>query len=413
MKKVTFFAFFMVWFAILNMPGTHAQDSVSIKAYREVLERIDSANYTRIPNKDFDRVLTYQVNNSINSKLTFWLTITGAIVAIIGGLALYSAKRFVSDNIREVIQEKIGTLQRELFNKNDEQIKGIQEKISTVQRELYNKNDEQIKGIRQELQKDLERVNGEIKIMNQTSLSTQKFIYGEEFEKIKAEVDANAPRDQIYNRLKTLLNEIEKIGYREILPNVVDELIAACYILRKYKDIDLLIEAYGFKDEELLGNSYFTAGLVGLNNYNLYSSAAGRSSAIRFMDKSLELTPGYGTAQAVKLEIFMMDYERATSEKDKQKAKDEAIRVLAEVNTSIFSPWETIERLNGDRKVKSFVKFVNLLYELFPGEMAIMEEKALQGREINQEATQGSDKEKLSELLNKYITSAGKGGPES
>ena len=376
---------------LLIAAESNAQDSMDIRAYREVLERMDSAYYTRIPNKDFDRILTYEVNNAVNDKLTFWLTITGAVVAIISGLGLYSAKKFVTDSIRLAIEEKMGSVQKELFDVNSEQIKEI----------------------RAELQKDLDRVNGEIKVMNQAGISTQKFIYGEELEKIKGEVDRNAPRDQVYGRLKTLLNEIERIGYKDILPNVVDELIAVCYSLRKYQELEDLIELYGFKDPELLGNSYFTASLVGLNNYNLYSSAPGRNAALKFLDKTLEVTPGYGTAQAVKLEIFMMDFERAASEPEKQKAKEDARRVLTEINTSIFSPQETIARLDGDKKIKSFVKFVNLLYELFPKEMVVMEEKAHQGNEISQEAIKGMDKDKLADLLNSYITSIqGKTTPE-
>lgn len=366
----------------LNSVAQETQvDSAQVE---KLIRSLDEKNYTRIPNKDFDDIMTYKISNGISEKLTFWLAVLLGLITIIGGLVLYTSKKFIAETIRNQIEDKFKLIENNLSKLNEEQIKGIKEQIVT----------------------DLKRIDSEIERMNHTSLSTQKFIFGEEFEKIRG-LDDTLHGKQKYDRLKNLLAEIEKIGYNELLSNVINELALICYNLRYDREIIQIIDKYSADDRlELPSSVYIIAGLVGFNNYSQFSALSGKSDALKYLNKALEITPGFGSAQALKLEIAMMDYEKAATESEKDEAINTAAKIINEINNSWITPSETIARLNLDREAAGTRAYVEKLYSLFPAEMAVMEDKAYQTNELAQSTKDlknlsEDDISKLNSLLTK------------
>src|SRR5947208_14857087 len=121
MRKRFTFCFFILS-CTLNV---HAQqnNNDSLRAKIDTLEKkLDENNYTRIPKKDFDNILTEKVNKQVSEELQGiikWISIiTGLIAVILSFLAKYyfndiirkelaSTSQKLEDNIKTSIDKRL------------------------------------------------------------------------------------------------------------------------------------------------------------------------------------------------------------------------------------------------------------------------------------------------------------------
>ena len=132
------------------------------------------------------------------------------------------------------------------------------------------------------------------------------------------------------------------------------------------------------------GNTYINGALTALNDYNNYNSLNQRHKCIEYLDKSLELTQGYGEALGLKLEVFMMDFLRTKDAEKKQESRSNALKVIDGImNSESMAPaYETLSRLERDVQNRGFNKYVAALFKELPNEMEALMNYANEGAKL-------------------------------
>lgn len=312
-----------------------SNDSTTEKL-KQLEAKLDDKYYTRIPNKDFENIIDIKISKQVNDKFTFWFSIIGIVLTFLGGISVFAAKKYVSD---EVAKRVLG------------EIENARAKLKTeIDNELSN----------------LKRFQDESK----------KFIYSVELERIRSEQKIN-PRAENVTELNKLLLKSNEISEDDLVPHIVDELVRIYYYGRQVKEIDELIKKHD--KYPLLSPTWVNAALCFIDEYEAYGSKQKFEQSISFLDKALSITPGYGEAQGLKLLTFVISYDKAISDDNRTKISKEILNLFNEVNTSLpLCAYETINRIRRDKSSALFSKYVDNLYTMFAMQMSEMETRANQ-----------------------------------
>ncbi|MBI1938634.1 MAG: hypothetical protein HYS25_10995 [Ignavibacteriales bacterium] len=346
MKTILMLLIFL--FSFLTLPNINSQTRDAIAENKsastdstieklKVLEaKLDDKFYTRVPNKDFENIIDIKISKQVNDKFTFWFSIIGIVLTFLGGISVFAAKKYVSD---EVTKRVIG------------EIENARAKLkSEIDNELSN----------------LKRFQDESK----------KFIYSVELERIKSEQKIN-PRAENVTELNKLLLKSNEISDDDLVPYIIDELVRIYYYGRQVKEIDELIKNY--EKYPLLSPTWVNAALCFIDEYEAYGSKQKFEQSISFLDKALSITPGYGEAQGLKLLTFVINHDKAISDDDRMKISKEILNLFNEINTSLpLCAYETMGRIRRDKSSALFSKYVDKLYTISPIQMSEMETKANQ-----------------------------------
>ena len=360
--------------------SSYCQDVDSAKVDYESLidikvkEAIDKNEYVRIPIKDFEEIVENKISISVNDRIN---TMIGFIVAIIGILSALSIIQ--SNRSRNILKEQVlANITAELNAKNTETREFFENLINSRLQDIEKKFNDKIEV---EFKSNIENIKSVQTQLQQSKVQIEKaedYLINIEFEDLQKQVKAEKyTYDLTLERLTNLLQNAEDKNKDKLIPQIVNLLTYIFYDYKKYNEVTELIDKYEGK-AKLISTSYINAALTAISDYHNFNSISQRDKAIDYLNKSLELTRGFGQAQALKLEIFMMDYLRSEQDSQKDEALNDVKIVLNEIlkSESNAPSYETIGRLKTDTTIESYKLLVDKLYELFPDDLKMMHEKS-------------------------------------
>ena len=306
-----------------------------IKSLKEQLKNLDEKNYIRIPNKDFENIISSKAVNIIDAKLEnklgnieLLVGFSATIILAIIGFAFNQALT----NVRSKIQIDV---MEELTEKLNKKLKDVEESFVAEKEQVFHLTE--FKALKE----------------NNTNYMDKTF----------SEMQSQ--------KLEELLDKVIKTSDRfTLIPQIVDELVYIYYLNFKTNDIDRLLTEHE-SDYTFKGPTWVNGALAYTHDYLSYGENFSREQCLRYIEKALIVVPGYGEALALKLYIFMKDYDQAISEEEKAKALDACKSQQKNIiNSPGFSAKETLRRIDKDRKI--WGKYIDELEQAFPEKMKEM-----------------------------------------
>ena len=178
---------------------------------------------------------------------------------------------------------------------------------------------------------------------------------------------------QALDKAKVNFEKSAEIGEKTLAAKYLD-LIASCnFYLKKDADNDILFKKYE-NEYDFSYLSYANMAIVYYDKYELNGGNAMRDFALKYAEKSLQKLPNYGTAQAIKLLVYAIDYKNLNDLNLKEQSKIHAKNVFSEIlfGNSLVSSYETYSYLYKiiSNPHSPFNQYIHILTELFPMEWA-------------------------------------------
>jgi hypothetical protein len=195
----------------------------------------------------------------------------------------------------------------------------------------------------------------------------------------KAKTD-NYRAEIIKANLEELLNNSSAAISKTVKMDLADALMKYHYYSihsDKYTQIKDVIARFDKENIKLKAETYATAALCFLNSYEYYGRKSDRDACLESCERSVDVLRDYGTAYAVKMETFMVDYEKATTENEKAVALVDINKVFKEIenNKSDYLCKEFLTRLDIDKG--AFLKpYIDKLEYEFANEISRIAERA-------------------------------------
>lgn len=363
---------------IIFSTALHAQDSTSLSIMKQKVDslqkRMDDGNYVRIPKQDFEKILNTAVADQVSSSIKGWIGFLATLIGLVGIFIAAYFKNQIKTQVDDSLKNQLGDINARIDRlnekekyENDRQDKKLAELTERIDNLLANQTS---------------FVNDSTSIIDKKIKGILSFAWDDIADaKIKVAKEKNYPADLIPEIQSFLENkDIEIRNEKKIF--LIDSLMRCYYNNYKetederYKKMIVLLRKYE-TDLELLPETYASAAIALANNYEKYGVKADRDTCMESCDKSLNRLKDYGTPYALKLEVLMTDYKKAYDDKEKQEIVESIKRTFnaIENNNSKFLCMEIIERLNADRAVLRFKKYIDKLEEMFADELAIMRER--------------------------------------
>jgi hypothetical protein len=316
---------------------THAQQSIndSLQYRIDTLEKkLKESNYTRIPNKDFDNLLSQKVDEQVSEEIQGiikWISIIAGLIAVI---LSFLAKYYFNDIIRKELASTSLKLEENIRTSIDKRL------VDTV---------------------------GVIWEDGASNL-------------IRKAKELNYQDESIINSISHFL-ETENLKLdEEVKLNLIAALVK-CYFYSQKKDkIERLIQIISKYENEkikLRPETYADAAIVFCDNYEFYGTGNYLTAAIDYCDKSISTLPDYGTPYAVKFEVFMINYKKAYDNTESANALENVRKLFKAIanNKSDVVCAETIVRFFGDKKVY-LKEYLEEVEKQFPQEIKEMKQRA-------------------------------------
>lgn len=331
MKKVIILCLFTTCF--LN--HSFSQNNIdSLNAKIDSLEkRLNNENYTRIPNKDFDNVLSERVNEEVSDQIDNvkkWIAIIeGLIILCLGFLAKYYFK--------DLVQKELNTTSEKLeANIKDFIDKRLTESIGVIWEDVASNF----------LSKAKELNYQDESIINSIShfLETENLKVNDD---IKSELITALVRSYFYSAKK---DKVERL----------------MQIITKYENEKIKIKP----------ETYADAAIVFCDNYEYFGTQNFYNSSVEYADKSINALPDYGVAYAIKFELYLISYKKAGDDAtEKATALDNVKKLFRAVsnNKSDVVCAEAIVRFEDDTYLKDYLDELN---KQFASEMKEMTQRA-------------------------------------
>jgi hypothetical protein len=345
----------------------HAQQNVPAVEQRldSIENKLKESNYVRVPQKDFDEILDAKVSRAAKDEVQGWVWIIVTFFGALMTLLTFWLNRKMKDEVAEKI---------ELKSKNIEQ---SIETISKGQLEIIKK----------------------VSILDEKVANTMDMFWDEmalmilDKARDKKNLDAEFEK-KIHHFLK--YEHVTLSEQRQI--QLIDALMRSYYYSAdedsKYKKMVKLIREYENKFN-LEPQTYANAAIAHSNIYELYGHESDRNNSLDNCEKSILRKKDYGIPYTVKMEIFLIDHEKAID----QLKKNEAIQNLKQTfksienNQSNIIAVEVIERMNIDRSIDYLKPYYNKLEQLFPFELNKIRLRAVEYYLKNYAITAANDKE--------------------
>lgn len=199
-----------------------------------------------------------------------------------------------------------------------------------------------------------------------------RFILNSQLEEIRKQDPADKENNEVHKlfleKIKQKIDDVIATEDQALITEYLDYLIRLNFWLRDYKEITSIVKKYG-KDYPLSSLTWANVAIANMDLYELYGAKEYENASIETCEKALDATPGYGVAQAVKLIIGIIDYDKAKSQEEKDIQQKTIMKILREVNSGSLTTtsYETFEYF--DRVGERFKKYVDRLFKIFPEEM--------------------------------------------
>ncbi len=354
-----------------NKDSLHSVEKELIES--KVQEVIERNNYVRVPVKEFEESIDHKISNALDKRLS---TLVGFLVAVIGILSTLSIIQ--SNRSKNLLKEQFLIQIEKETNKKIGELRDFYERL--IESRLKELEKQLLEKFELKLKNGLENVDNVEKQLQQSNSQMNRaegYMLNLELENLREKIMSRKyTYEMTLQRAKDFLKTAEDKNKNELLPEIINLLTYVYYDYRKYNEVTNLLDKYEGK-VKLISTSYINAALTAISDYHNYNSFSQRERALDYLNKSLELTQGYGQAQGLKLEIFMMDYLRAEDENVKTEAIENANYVINDIlkSESNAPASETINRLNADVGFQPYKKYVDLLYELFPDDLKLIHKK--------------------------------------
>ncbi|WP_299550426.1 hypothetical protein [Seonamhaeicola sp.] len=381
MKKRMLLVLFIV---TIPLSVLFPQDTTRVELRSDLknqIEEIIDDSYIRIPKKDFDTMIENRLSNLVNSKINALIGITVGLITL---LSLFSIFQF---NKSRVSNEKLIEAQVNIAAK--ESILDIQsfykDNIESKLAEIEKRLTQNIDLLKKDNESSLTQIHEQIEKAKTQVKKAEDYLTNLEIESLTnliiTEKKYQLPED--LNRAQNILNDIEASENKFQIPTVVNLLSYIYYDQKQYNEVNDLISTYE-KDFKLKSNTYINGALTALNDYHNYNSLNQRHKCIEYLDKSLELTQGYGEALGLKLEVYMMDFLRADDDAVKQASKSSALKVIDGIlhSENRAPSYETLSRLERDAQNASYNKYVITLFTEFPEKMDALLKEANEAADL-------------------------------
>ena len=177
----------------------------------------------------------------------------------------------------------------------------------------------------------------------------------------------------VFLKLKNLLWEAKEVlKNKEFLQEQLDQIINDLYAANQFDSIQDLRAKF----EDYFEFSPWSWANIAIANMSLYrwdNMPEYREYCLQACDQSTKRLPNYGTARAVILMVQMIDASR-----NKQIDRDGVKNLIIELNSGddTLVSKETYNYLMRCQELKGWKKYIDLLFELYPSEMAAMKNRS-------------------------------------
>lgn len=331
MKKVIFFCLL----ATCCFNYSFSQGNIdSLNAKIDSLERkLNNENYTRIPNKDFDNILSQKVNEEVSDQIDNvkkWIAIIEGLIVLCLG---FFAKYYFKDMVQKELKETSAKLEASI---NDLIDKRLTESIGIIWDDVAS---------------------------NLLSKAKQ----------------SNYQDDSIINSISHFL-ETENLKVSDDLKSELITALVRSYFYSAKKDkverLMQIITKYENEKIKIKPETYADAAIVFCDNYEYFGTQNFYNSSVEYADKSINALPDYGVAYAIKFEVFLISYKKAGDDAtEKANALDNIKRLFRSIsnNKSDVVCAEAIVRFEDDTYLKDYLGELN---KQFTNEMKEMNQRA-------------------------------------
>jgi len=363
---------------------TNSQNKSTIDSLQRKIEKLEKfledKNYTRVPNNEFDKSLEYIVSQKVSGSILYWIGGLGAILAFAGYSLINSMKNSLKADADKIIKDNSNETSKnlkDLKKELDEEIK-IQNEKSVDENK---RQDENIKTLNEQVRSNLLALNDyrddTIKSIDEKFNSALESLWDDIADsKYNRAKELNFTGENLINELKSFL-ENKTISLSKVkIVALVDALMRCYYSEKKYKEMIELLRKYE-NNYELLPESYANAAIALNDSYKRSGSEADLKTCIECCDKSIEKLKDYGTAYTVKLEVLMMNYEKAFDDNEKQIVLEKIKRTFKDIenNESPALPYSILERINIDKPISYIKKYIELLEKMFKNDLLNLKQR--------------------------------------
>lgn len=360
--------------------GLHAQDSADIPAMKQKIDslqkRLDDGNYTRVPKQDYENILKNTVTSEVDESIKKWIAFLGGLIGLVGVFIAAYFKNQIKTQVDESLKNKLDVIDaridRVVQNEKDENTRQDL-KLAEVTKRIDNIITEQ----GQFADKSNTLVDKKIK----DSLS---FVWDDIADsKVRLAEEKKFNGTDLIQQITDFLENKEILLRKENRIKLIDTLMRCYYntpaknVEEKYKNMIQLLRKYE-TDYELLPETYANAAIALTSSYQQSGVKSVRDSCIDCCDKSISRLKDYGEPYAIKLEVFIMDYEKAYDEKEKNEAVENIKRTFNAIknNTSRILCLQIISRISRDNNVAALKSYMASLEKMFVDDLTSIRQRA-------------------------------------
>lgn len=342
-------------------------DTTVVLTTKELKELIGKEYYTRIPISDFDSNLDYKISNEIRGRFSSAITLIGSILGV-GGLILGSV---LAKGQRDRFTNLSLQLKQEILTETKNEIKSSTQ--SEVKLAYYETIKKDLDNLRFEITSKTQRVDD----LYNSLISQLDALKGPTIEQqlndIKNKVSQRLELNESYNSLISLLSSAEEIKNQRIISKVLNELTYAAYYLKKDADMERIMSIYlERQDIDISETALVNTALITMNAYATTGDEAEKEKTIKFLNRALKKVNDYGEALGVKMELYMIEYEKEVNENEKLSIKNETQILIQQILRSGIASLETIQRFERVQNSAAKSGYIDMIYTMFPKEMEQM-----------------------------------------
>lgn len=342
-------------------------DTTVVLTTKELKELIGKEYYTRIPISDFDSNLDYKISNEIRGRFSSAIALIGSILGL-GGLIFGS---FLAKGQKDRFTNLSLQLKQEILTETKNEIKSSTQ--SEVKLAYYETIKKDLDNLRVEITSKTQRVDD---LYNSTFGQLDEFrrvSIEQQLTDIKNKVNQRIELNESYNTLISLLSKAEEIKNPRIISNVLNELSYAAFYLKKDSEMERIMSAYlERKDIDIRETALVNTAFITMNAYRTTGDETEKEKTIKYLNRALKGVNDYGEAFGLKLELFMIEYEKEVKENEKQLIKNEINILIQQILKSNIASFETIQRFERVQKSAAKSEYIELIYKMFPMEMEQM-----------------------------------------
>ncbi len=380
------FAIGLPLFAQQTKPAANANTANTVTtndSIYQTLQRIksilDEKNYTRVPNQDFDKTLdnkvSQKVEGEIHNTMDIIKTIFFAAIAILGLTSFLSIRTIVNYSVKDNLSEVEHNIKTELDKKNEDKLEYIEKTLLNNVELQYLKNiEKETVKLREEVKKMILDSQRE---MDAKVDNFKYYLIDNRLERLKKDIDDRLKPKETFNSLMKMLPEVEELKNPELISRTIQLLSTASYYSKNDSEMEKILTRYMDNNEVIIDASVFLTIASGIfYSYETTGYKPEKDKAFIYLNESLKRATGYGEALGLKLEYLMIDLERSTDDREKEKIKLDGKVIIEQIKKTEISAQEVIKRFQRVKANKTENYYIQRIYELFPDDMKAIETMA-------------------------------------